>query len=42
MVEGNRPATFTHPRWSLRGDFRMAALALSGKLDAELAKHGIE
>ncbi|HLF58240.1 MAG TPA: DUF962 domain-containing protein [Alphaproteobacteria bacterium] len=41
LVEGNKPATLSHPLWSLLADLRMAALALSGRLKAELAKHGI-
>jgi hypothetical protein len=41
LVEGNVPATFSHPLWSLIGDLRMAALALSGRLKGELAKHGL-
>jgi len=38
LVEHNRPATFTHPLWSLRGDFRMHARTLSGRLGADLER----
>ena len=36
VVEKNRPATFKHPGKSLRGDARMFALMLQGKMDQEL------
>jgi len=32
FFEHNRPATFTHPWYSLRGDLRMFAEACSGRL----------
>jgi hypothetical protein len=39
LVEGNVPATFGHPLWSLRADFVMWRKMLEGTMDAEVERH---
>ena len=42
FVERNKPATFTHPLWSLISDYRMLWRAITGKLDDDLRAAGVE
>jgi hypothetical protein len=39
FVEGNKPATFGHPFYSLAADYRMLFLMMAGRMDAEVKKH---
>jgi hypothetical protein len=36
--EKNKPATFEHPLWSFRGDFKMLGLALRGRMRDEVER----
>ncbi|HEY4884779.1 MAG TPA: DUF962 domain-containing protein [Myxococcales bacterium] len=42
FVEHNRPATFKHPLWSFAADWKMWALALTGRLGPELERAGVK
>ncbi len=39
VIEKNRPATFTYPRWSLAADYKMFMLFLFGGLQEEMDRH---
>ncbi len=38
FIEGNKPATFGHPLYSLRGDFVMLWMMMQGTMDDEVAR----
>jgi hypothetical protein len=42
LIEKNKPATFEHPLWSFMGDYKMIGLMLTGHMDEEIARLGLE
>lgn len=38
VIERNKPTAFRRPLWSIRADFRMTWLALTGQLQAEMQR----
>ena len=38
FVERNKPASFKYPLWSFIADYKMVALMLAGKMDAEVER----
>jgi len=38
FFERNKPATFTHPLWSFRGDVRMYRLTWLGRMEPEIRR----
>ena len=38
FVEKNRPATFGHPLWALRGDFKMFGMILTRRMEREVRR----
>lgn len=41
FVEGNKPATFGHPFYSLAADYRMLFLMMAGRMDEEVKKWSV-
>lgn len=41
VIEGNKPATFGHPAWSFRGDWKMLGMMWQGR-DQELGRIAAE
>jgi hypothetical protein len=39
FVEGNKPATFGHPFYSLIADYRMLFLMMAGRMDEEVERY---
>lgn len=39
FVEGNKPATFGHPFYSLAADYRMLFLMMAGRMDEEVTRY---
>lgn len=36
FIEGNKPATFDYPRWSLQGDLRLLARTFTGAVEGDV------